>query len=470
MTSPDRAVRRGRFDPSPERIGFGPRFVTAVSLGSVLNPINSSIIAIALVSIGQAFSVGTDTTAWLVSGLYLATAIGQPTMGKLADRLGPRRIYLVGLALVAIGGVLGFLGNSIWLLVVARVVIGVGTSAAYPAAMAMVRRQSARLDRPTPGGVLGALAIAGQASMAIGPPLGGLLIAVGGWPWTFLVNLPLALVGLVFALLWLPRDEPGFDHGQGAAWHALDPPGLALFTAAMSTLLIFLMSPAVADLYLLGIAVVLLVVLVWWELRARLPFIDVRMLARNRPLSVTYLRYAVTLLVTYGFIYGWTQWLEQAAGQTAAVTGGVLTAMFVVAVPLSALGSRGRKVLGPLVIGTVALVVGSCWLLLFDAHTPIWAFVGVSAVFGVSNGLNIVGNQAAMYGQAPADQIGTAAGLLRTSQYLGAILSTSLISISYGQRATDAGLHTLAAVLAAASALLLVATVFDRGLRRDGTA
>jgi len=129
----------------------------------------------------------------------------------------------------------------------------------------------------------------------------------------------------------------------------------------------------------------------------------------------------------------------------------------------------GRKAWGPLVIGTVALTVGSCWLLLFDAHTPIWAFIAVSAVFGVSNGLNIVGNQAAMYGQAPADQIGTAAGLLRTSQYLGAILSASLISICYGERATDAGLHTLAVVLAMASALLLLVTTFDGSLRRNAT-
>jgi MFS family permease len=467
MTPPDRAVHSGGwFSPGPEQIGFGARFVTAISLGSVLNPINSSIIAIALVSIGQALGVGSDTTAWLVSGLYLATAIGQPTMGKLADRLGARRVYLAGLLLVALGGVIGFAGDSIGVLVLARVVIGLGTSAAYPAAMAMVRRQSERLDRPAPGGVLGALAIAGQVSMAVGPPLGGLLIALGGWRWTFLVNLPLAVVGLVFALIWLPRDDTGSDTEHGAAWHALDPPGLALFIAAMSSLLIFLMRPSTATVYLLLVAVLLLAALIGWELRARQPFIDVRMLARNRPLSVTYVRYAITLLVTYGFIYGWTQWLEQSAGQSAAVTGGVLTAMFVVAVPLSAIGSRERRVVGPLVVGTVALIVGSGWLLLFDAHTPIWAFVGVSAVFGVSNGLTIVGNQAAMYGQAPAHEIGTAAGLLRTSQYLGAILSASLIGISYGERATDDGLHMLAAVLVGASGLLLAATLLDRGLRR----
>ena len=60
------------------------------------NPVNSSIIAVALVSIGHAFGVGTSATTWLVSALYLATAIGQPTMGRLADLAGPRRVYLFG--------------------------------------------------------------------------------------------------------------------------------------------------------------------------------------------------------------------------------------------------------------------------------------------------------------------------------------------------------------------------------------
>ena len=84
--------------------GFGGRFTVAVCVGAALNPINSSIIAIALVSIGDAFGVGTGTTAWLISVLYIATAIGQPTMGRLADLFGPRRIYLAGLVLLVTGG------------------------------------------------------------------------------------------------------------------------------------------------------------------------------------------------------------------------------------------------------------------------------------------------------------------------------------------------------------------------------
>jgi MFS family permease len=137
--APPAARSRSRLrGPSPERAGFGPRFVVACSFGSVLNPVNSSIIAVALASIGRAFGAGPASTTWLVSALYLATAIGQPTAGRLADLLGPRRVYLAGTVLVAAGGVLGCLAGSLAVLVVSRVVIGSGTSAAYPAAMALV--------------------------------------------------------------------------------------------------------------------------------------------------------------------------------------------------------------------------------------------------------------------------------------------------------------------------------------------
>ena len=115
---------RSRRRPAAQDIGFGRRFVAATSFGSVLNPVNSSIIAVALVSIGHAFGVGTSATTWLVSALYLATAIGQPMMGRLADLAGPRRVYLFGTASVAVGGLLGYLGWSLGSLIAARIVIG----------------------------------------------------------------------------------------------------------------------------------------------------------------------------------------------------------------------------------------------------------------------------------------------------------------------------------------------------------
>jgi MFS family permease len=451
--------RRG---PQPEVIGFGRRFVAATSFGSVLNPVNSSIIAVALVSIGHAFGVGASATTWLVSALYLATAIGQPTMGRLADLIGPRRVYLAGTAAVAAGGLLGYLGWSLASLIAARIVIGLGTSAAYPAAMAMVRYQARRLNREAPAGVLGALAIAGQATMAVGPPLGGLLIAVGGWRLTFLVNVPLAVVGIAAVLAWLPAD--GQRVRLAHAWHELDPLGLVLFAAMLTGLLLFLMSLASPRWWLLVVTAALLTTLTTRELSAHTPFLDVRMLARNRALTTTYIRFGITMLVTYGFIYGWTPWLEQSAGLSAADAGLLMVPSFAVAAAVSALAARHSRIWPLLVAGAAALAAGSAGLLLLTGRSPLWLLLVISVVFGAQNGLNVVTNQTAMYAQAPADSTGTAAGMLRTFMYLGAIASASLISLSFGHAATDAGLHRLAIILTVAALALLVTTLADRKL------
>jgi len=456
-------LRRG---PRPEGTGFGRRFVAAASFGSVLNPVNSSIIAVALVSIGRAFGVGASATAWLVSALYLATAIGQPTMGRLADLIGPRRVYLAGTAAVAAGGLLGYLGWSLGSLIAARIIIGLGTSAAYPAAMAMVRRQARRLHTETPGGVLGALAIAGQATMAVGPPLGGLLIAVAGWRLTFLINVPLAAAGITTILAWLPADDQ--QASRTRAWHQLDPPGLALFAAALTCLLLFLMSLTSPRWWLLGVTTLLLTALTARELRAPTPFLDVRMLARNRALTTTYVRFGITMLITYGFIYGWTPWLEQSAGLSAAAAGLLMVPSFVVAAVVSAFAARRSRIWPLLVAGAVTLAAGSAGLLLLTGRPPLWLLLVISVVFGAQNGLNIVTNQTAMYAQAPADSTGQAAGMLRTFMYLGAITSAGLISLSFGRAATDAGLHRLAVILIIAAAALLAVTLADRKLAVAG--
>lgn len=113
--------------------------VAPMVLGSVLNPVNSSMIAVALVPIGAALGAPPAQTAWLVTGLYLATAVGQPVIGRLVDTYGPRRLYLVGTALVGIAGLLGALAPNLGALVAARVLLGFGTSAAYPASMSLTR-------------------------------------------------------------------------------------------------------------------------------------------------------------------------------------------------------------------------------------------------------------------------------------------------------------------------------------------
>ena len=445
---------------------FGWRFVTPMFMGSALNPVNSSLIATALVPIAAAMGVSVGRTAVLVSALYLASSIAQPTAGKLAEEFGPRVVFLVGILLVLGGGLVGGFGTNLTMLVIARVLIGVGTSAGYPSAMLLIRRRSAAagLDAP-PGSVLGGLVIAGMVTPAVGLPIGGALVGAWGWRAAFFVNVPLALVTLVMAALWIPRD-PRPEQARSAravAWR-IDLAGIAGFGGGMAALVIFLMSLPRPDWIALAVAAAAFTALAWWELRAGRPFFDIRLLGQNLALTRSYLRWAVMCLCVYTVLYGVTQWLQAGRGLSALAAGLVL-------LPMSAAGgiiaqpvAQRNLLRTPLLIAGVACLAGSAGVLLLTSSTPLAVIVLVTLLFGVTLGTGASANQTALYAQVDAAQIGTAAGLFRTFGYIGSIASSAIISIVFHAGVSDHGLHVIAVIMTAVSAVALVLTVADRRL------
>ncbi|MFE3883195.1 MFS transporter [Streptomyces lydicus] len=451
--------------PGADR-AFGARLMAPLLLGSLLNPLNSTMIATALVAIGRDFHAGAADTAWLISAMYLASAVGQPSMGRLADRVGPRRVFVAGALTVCAAGVIGALAPSFALLIVSRVVLGIGTAAAYPAAMAVLRAESRRTGLPTPRRVLGRLSLAALSSAAVGPTLGGLLAATAGWRAVFAVNVPLALLALLGALAWLPADRKDARPGRaGTASGSLDPLGIALFAAALTCAMVFLLRPADPPWPLLAPAGVFAGVLVWWQLRHPEPFLDLRMLARHGALVRSYLRQGLAYLVIYCVLYGFSQWLEQVYGASSFQAGLILLPMSLAAAVCSLVAARTKGVRAPLAVAAVCLGLGSAALLLLQGTGPLVALLCAGALFGIPQGLSSTGNQAAVYAQTPADGVGAAAGLMRTAQYLGAITASGLIGLLYGQRASDSGLHEIALIGIALGLLLLVLTLADRGLR-----
>ena len=451
--------------PVPDR-PFGPRFVTPMFMGSALNPINSSVLATALVSIAAAMGVPVGRTSILISILYLTSAVAQPTAGRLSEEFGPRRVFLTGIAIVLAGGIIGGVAQNLPTLVAARILIGLGTSAGYPSAMLLIRRRATAIGLQSPPRVvLGGLAISSAATIAIGPTVGGLLVGWFNWRAAFLINIPVACVAFAMALLWIAKD-PDRVGGRPAreVLTRIDLVGVVGFGGAMTALLVFLLSIPHPDWISLGVSVVVAAALVGWELRAANPFLDVRLLATNLPLTRTYLRYGLTLLGFYVILYGLTQWMEAAHGLSAYEAGLVLMPMGLLSAVVARVVSRRSDIRKPLIASAVFLLAGAVATLFLSSHSPVIAIVAITALFGLMSGSSNVTNQTALYKQAPAERVGTASGLLRTFGYVGSILSATITGIAFRSHVDDSGLRHVSISLIAIAVVVLLMVVFDRQL------
>src|SRR4051794_31143027 len=261
--------------------------VGTIMLGTLLNPLNSSMIAVALVRLRDDFSVTLATASWLVSGFYIAAAVGQPLMGRLADLFGPRRVFCAGWVVVGVTGLVAPLTPAFGWLVADRVVQALGTSAHFPAGLALIRRATHDPKAPPPAAALGALAVAGSVSAALGPVLGGVLVAVAGWPSIFLVNVALALVGLPLALRVLPRDPPHSRAGGERAAEMVDWAGIVLFSGTLPGSRGFLLSVAERPRWLLvPVAAVCARLLAARERAAATPIVDLQVAGNRRVAAV----------------------------------------------------------------------------------------------------------------------------------------------------------------------------------------
>jgi len=474
--------RRGRLDAADAAQGARPaqrpgrRLVGAVLAGTLLNPLNSSMIAVALMLIQADFSVSVATASWLLSGFALAAAVAQPLMGRFADLFGPRRIFCTGLLFVGVASVLAPLAPAFGWLIACRMLQAFGTSAAYPAGLAVIRASDPQ-GQP-PAGTLGAINITSSVSVALGPVLGGFLAARAGWPAIFLVNVPLTVVGLLLAWRWLPADAtPGLTTASPSrrsivrtVLKMVDVPGIVLFSGMLTSLLAFLLSLSRGPLWpLLPVAPIAAVLLVLRERGVAEPFLNVNMLAANRPLIGVYTQFAGVNIVFYAVFFSLPLWLEQVRGFNSGLSGLLLLPVAGVGVLATPIAARliSRSGPGPaLITGACMLTVGSLLLLILNATTPVVTILVVGVVLGIPNGFNNLGLQAALYEYTPANHMGAAGGQFQTFRYVGAILSTSLLGLAFGTTVTSNGLHLIAYVLAGISGLLLVASIATRRLRR----
>ncbi|MFD5276959.1 MFS transporter [Pseudarthrobacter sp. NPDC058362] len=438
--------------------------IAGLSLGTALNPLNSSMIAVALVVLRADFGLDVAGVTWVITAFYLASAAGQPVMGRLADRFGPRRMFLLGMGLVAVTCALAPFAPNFALLCVARAVMALGTAAAYPSAVVMVgaiaARASVEAARP-----LGRIQMANTSAAAVGPVVGGLLVGLVGWEALFLVNVPLALAALLIVRKAAPPDGSRERGSVAELLRDSDIPGIAAFIAAL--LLVMMAALNVAPdfrWWMLAAGTVIAALFAWRELRFGKPFLDLRLLGRNRPLMLVYLGFAVFSSVYYFVFFGLPQLLQESGGYSPAVVGLLmlpLAAMSVVATPwaVRAMGRFGvRRVL---IAGVVLLTLAAALMWLLTGTLVIPVVVVLTALMGVPYGvLGIATNQGMFISSRPQER-GVAAGIYQTCRYVGAITATVMIGVfASGGVHQDSWARIMAAMLVLCAGTLAVFLVW----------
>lgn len=453
-------------------VGTGDRPVPfrvsgAVATGSVLQPLNSSMIAVAIVGIAAQFG-STSDVSWIISAMYITTAVGAPTAGRMGTLFGARRVFVGGLLLVAAGSLAGMVAPTVGWLIASYVLLGAGISAHMPNAMTMVRSYAERYERQSRT-ALTTLVVCGQSVAALGPTIGGLLVGVFGWQSILWVNLPVVLLSAIVVM----RADVGFAGGQRTsmrdAIHALDVAGIFSFLVAITSLMLLLVSLRDDPVWwLLPVACAGLTLFVWWEARAPEPFFDVRALVRNRALGNTLARTLITYTCFYCVFFGIPQWLQYARGMSAIEAGMTMLPVAAVSVFATIAGSRLYRSAGArptLLVGSIGLLVGGVLIASVERSTaPLIVLLIVAAVLGIPNGFNNIGNQSLVNSVTSVDEVGTAIGMFRTMAFIGANLSVVVLQIAAGSEIDDDGLHRMGWFIVAAACVLVVGLVFSRNM------
>jgi multidrug resistance protein len=188
--------------------------LAATVLGSAMVLLDSTVVNVALPTIGRELHASLGGLQWTVNGYTLALAGLILLGGSLGDRLGRRKVFLIGVIWFALASALCGLAPSIGVLIGARVLQGIGGALLTPGSLAIIQATFAEQDRAR---AVGAWSGLGGVAAAVGPILGGWIVQTAGWRWIFLLNLPLAAVVVAVSTRHVPETR---DRSQHRRWRS----------------------------------------------------------------------------------------------------------------------------------------------------------------------------------------------------------------------------------------------------------
>lgn len=435
--------------------------VLTAALATMLVPLNSTMLAVALPSIIEEFEVGLATSGWLITGYLIAMASLLPLGGKIGDRFGRRNVVLVGLVLFGSASIAAGLSQNLPTLLVFRIMQGVAGALITPNTNALIRESVPEARRGMAYGILGA--VIGVAAGA-GPPIGGGLVEIAGWRAAFFFNVVVIVPAVILGWRILPKSKSFGSFGQFDIIGAL---GLPAILTAMVSLLLYVAQGGDALVLAAGVPVIGLAMIAfgWHEARHPDPVFQPRIF-RNRSFAAASSGIALANLSMYSLLIGVPLFLASRDGASAMKTGLVLTTMTFGMIVMSVVAGRmldrhGRKL--PTAVGLVISAIGAAPIAILGADISVAALILGLIFVGIGLGLAMTGLQTTSVESVEDHQVGAAAGVYATSRYMGSILGSAIIAGVIGAEVGDIGNIGLVFYVSFIAAILAVFTAL--GLR-----
>jgi MFS transporter, DHA2 family, methylenomycin A resistance protein len=403
-----------------------------MSLGFAVVQLDVTIVNTALNSIGAALGGNVAELQWVVNAYTIAFAAFILTAGALGDRIGAKRVFIAGFAIFTAASVACALAPNAIILIAARAVQGLGAAILVPNSLALLNH--AYPDDKARGRAVGIWAAGASLALTAGPFVGGGLIALIGWRWIFLVNLPIGFVGL-----WLSRRYA--SETTRSPQREIDLPGQAAAILALGCLAGAIIEGGALGwsnaLVLAGFAaaVMLAVLFVLRERRAAQPMLPLS-LFEHRLFALTALVGLLVNIAFYGLIFVFSLYFQRINHWSPFETGLAFVPMMGAVLPLNLLAPRLAERTGAsatIALGAALSAIGCLALLGIAQGTSYWAIGAPLIVIGGGLGLLVPPLTSTLLGSVDKARSGIAAGVLNAVRQTGSVLGVALFGSLAGQ-------------------------------------
>jgi EmrB/QacA subfamily drug resistance transporter len=434
------------------------RAVLVVLSGTILAFLDSTVVNVALHDLSLDFHTTLDAVQWVVTSYLLALAAMIPLSAWAARSFGSRRVYAASLAIFTVASLLCGSAPSVGLLIVFRVLQGVGGGLMMPVGQAILVQAAGRRGMAR---AMSAIGVPMMLTPVFGPTIGGLLLEHAGWEWIFWINVPFGLLGLYLTARLLPRDPP-------AKVRALDIPGFALLSVGLIGVTYGLsqigqsgsvLSAGVVLPIVVGLA--LAATFVRWALHADAPLLDLQLYRNKIFSSASFATFAMGA-ATFGGMILMPLYYQTVRHESVVNTGMLLAPQGLGAVVAMWLSGRLFEKIGSLtaVLGGVICVAATVPFVLITSTSSFWLLSVSLVVRGFGLGMAGMPPMTAAFRALDPSQIQDATPQLNMMQRVGGSIGTALFVVVLQEHLKNADTPTAqAASFGAAFIWVLVAAV-----------